>query len=68
MQRQLTQLLLIRTYNAYTHTYNAVDPLPYSEISRAVFIAMSYLKHAVRFRGRQEFKMRRDLRKYGVHA
>ena len=42
-------------YSARAHTYMLIlaDPLPRSEISRAVFIGMSWQKHVARFRGRR---------------
>ena len=45
------------TYNVHAHAYNAVDSLSCSEISRAGFIAMSWLKHAARFRWQWEFEV-----------
>ena len=47
-------------YNARAHTYMAADPLPYSKISRVAFIGMSWQKHVVTFRGRQDFEVQRD--------
>ena len=42
---------IVCMYNARVHTYVVIDPLPHDKILRAVFIGMSWLKYAVRFRG-----------------
>ena len=43
--------LFVCTHNARSHTYIVVDPVPCSEISRAAFIGMSWLKYAATFWG-----------------
>ena len=48
------------TYNVRAHTYIVVDPLPCSEISRAAFIGMSWLKYEVTFQGRWDFGVQQD--------
>ena len=42
---------------------NVVDPLPCGEISRSVFIGMSWQKHAATFQGRWDFEVRQDFEK-----
>ena len=54
--------LFVSTCNARVHTYTAGNPLPCGEISRVVFIGMSMQKHVVRFRGQQDFEVRRDFK------
>ena len=49
-------------YNRCVHTCISVDPLPCSEISRAVFFGMSLQKHAVTFRGQRDFEVWRDFK------
>ena len=52
--------LFVCMYKVRAHTYIAVDPLPFSEISRAVFIGKSLQKHVATFQGRRDFEVRRD--------
>ena len=48
------------TYNAHVHTCIVVKPIPYSKILGAAFIAMSWLKHVVTFRGWWGFEVQQD--------
>ena len=66
--RSFNNKLFVCTYNVCAHTYIVVDSVSCSEILRAAFIGMGWLKYAATFRGWRDFEVQRDfkgIRYYG---